>query len=163
MTRKLYRSAQGKTVDLGALQLRNESIRAVGNMGVNARGDLIDSTNAPISTRNTQVSKQYNRQVSNVNDSPVISSARSQNAMVVDIPEPPEDFDDNFEKIVEETAPAETVNNSTSRERKNDRSATSSKIPQGGLASAIAKARQVKQDPLTLPTLNNKLNGPSRI
>ena len=160
MTRKLYRSAQGKTIDIGALQLRNESIRAVGNMGVNARGDLVDSTNTPISSRNTQVSKQYNRQVSNVNDSPVFSSAKAQSAVVIDIPEPPEDFDDNFEKIVEDSATDESPVNSVPRERKNDRTAPSSKIPQGGLASAIAKARQVKQDPLTSP---KKSNGPSRI
>ena len=51
MTRKVYRTANGKMVDLGALQLQNENVRAVGNMGVNARGDIIDSGNADAARR----------------------------------------------------------------------------------------------------------------
>ena len=39
MTSKVYKSAQGKSVDMGRLQLQNEGVRAVGNMKVNARGD----------------------------------------------------------------------------------------------------------------------------
>ena len=48
MSQKIYKSAQGKVVDLGTLMLQNESVRAVGNMGVNARGDVLDSTNRVI-------------------------------------------------------------------------------------------------------------------
>ena len=71
MTRKVYRTAQGKMVDLGSLQLRNETVRAVGNMKVNARGDLIDSNNRAINSRNQQVDRQYRRQTSNVSNTPV--------------------------------------------------------------------------------------------
>ena len=62
MTRKVYRTAQGKLVDLGALQLQNEHVRAVGNMSVNARGDLLDSRNRPIASKNSQVARQYSKQ-----------------------------------------------------------------------------------------------------
>jgi hypothetical protein len=62
MTRKIYKSAQGKTVDMGALILQNEQVRAVGNMGVNAAGDLVDSNNQVIDQRNRQVQRQYNKQ-----------------------------------------------------------------------------------------------------
>ena len=48
MTRKTYKTAQGKTIDLGALLLQNEQVRAVGNMNVNARGDLLDGSNRVI-------------------------------------------------------------------------------------------------------------------
>jgi hypothetical protein len=65
MTRKIYKSAQGKTVDLGALILQNEQVRAVGNMGVNAAGDLIDSNNQVIDQRNRQVQRQYKKTDSN--------------------------------------------------------------------------------------------------
>ena len=58
MTRKTYRSAQGKVVDLGALQLQNEGVRAVGNMNVNARGDMIDSEGRVLTTR-PQVVESY--------------------------------------------------------------------------------------------------------
>ncbi len=62
MTSKIYRSAQGKSVDMGRLQLQNENVRAVGNMKVNARGDMIDDMNRVISSKNDQVNKQYNKQ-----------------------------------------------------------------------------------------------------
>ena len=62
MTNEVYRSANGKTVDMGALRLQNEKVRAVGNMRVNARGDVINDNNEIIRTRNEQVNKQYQKQ-----------------------------------------------------------------------------------------------------
>jgi len=62
MTNEVYRSANGKTVDMGALRLQNERVRAVGNMRVNARGDVINDNNEVIRTRNEQVGKQYQAQ-----------------------------------------------------------------------------------------------------
>ena len=48
MTKEVYRTARGKTVDMGALRLKNEKTRAVGNMKVNARGDQINDGNQVI-------------------------------------------------------------------------------------------------------------------
>lgn len=94
MTAKTYRSANGKVVDLGALKLKNEKIRAVGNMSVNARGDLVDAQNRPIQSRNQQVKKQYQSQAqTNVSESPVKTSSRIN----ADIPPPPEDFDQGID------------------------------------------------------------------
>jgi hypothetical protein len=62
MTKQLYRSATGKTVDMGALRLQNERVRAVGNMKVNARGDQIDEQGRVINTKPEQVNKQYKKQ-----------------------------------------------------------------------------------------------------
>ena len=124
MTRKVYRTAQGKIVDLGALQLRNENVRAVGNMQVNARGDLIDSGNRAIDSRNQQVARQYRRQTTNVTDGPV----RTNQSAAVSVPNPPEDFQDDFVK-------QEPVSIPTS-------------APAAGLAAAIARAREIRQDPL---------------
>ena len=42
MTKQVYKTARGKNIDMGALILQNENVRAVGNMKVNARGDLLD-------------------------------------------------------------------------------------------------------------------------
>jgi hypothetical protein len=123
MTRKVYRTAQGKMVDLGALQLRNENVRAVGNMKVNARGDLIDSGNRAIDTRNRQVARQYSRQTTNVTDTPV----RASQAAAPSVPKTPEDFNDDF---VKPESPA------------------ASAAPAAGLAAAIARAREIRQDPL---------------
>jgi hypothetical protein len=62
MTNEIYNSANGKKVDMGALRLKNEKVRAVGNMRVNARGDIIDDLNEVIRTRNEQVDTQYKKQ-----------------------------------------------------------------------------------------------------
>lgn len=132
MTRKVYKTAQGRMVDLGALQLQNEHVRAVGNMGVNARGDLVDSENRAIDSRNGQVSRQYRRQATtNTADSAVVSSRKASvkptpptPQPVAEIPPPPEDFDDDFVK------------------------APGAQTSGGGLAAAIAKAREINQEPI---------------
>lgn len=64
MTKQVYKTAQGKTIDMGKLVLQNENTRAVGNMNVNARGDLLDSQNQVITSKTHQVNRQYNRQTS---------------------------------------------------------------------------------------------------
>lgn len=61
MTSQIYRSAQGKSVDMGALRLQNENVRAVGNMKTNARGDVLDDQNQVIASKNQQVSRQYRK------------------------------------------------------------------------------------------------------
>jgi hypothetical protein len=65
MTKEIHRSANGKQVDMGALRLKNENVRAVGNMKVNARGDMVDDKNQVISTKIQQVNQAYNNQVAN--------------------------------------------------------------------------------------------------
>jgi len=129
MTRKTYRTAQGKTVDLGSLMLQNENTRAVGNMKVNARGDLIDGWNRPIDRRTQQVQKQYDRQVSNVLDEPVVISAAP-------------------------TAPPETKPAKAPKPSQNasvDSVAEPAPPTSTGLAAAIARARQIKQEPIVTP------------
>lgn len=136
MSKKVYRTAQGRMVDLGALQLKNENIRAVGNMSVNARGDLIDSDNRPIAPRNTQVAKQYGRQTSNVKDDMVPSSSASTADKKTTKTAKKKDRSDvkTVPEVVttEPTPVAETANS-------------------GGLAAAIARAREVKQEPILHP------------
>ena len=123
MTQKQYRTAQGRLVDLGALQIQNENVRAVGNMPVNARGDLIDSQNRPIDTRNQQVARQYKKQVGNVQDAPVFSSRQR-----TEVQQPP----------VQQAAPAAEP-----------APVLETNEAPGGLAGAIARARSVVQEPLT--------------
>ena len=68
MTKSIYRTAQGKQIDMGKLVLQNEGVRAVGNMKVNARGDAVDDHNRVIETKNHQVAKNYRRQTLDAND-----------------------------------------------------------------------------------------------
>jgi hypothetical protein len=63
MTKDIYKSSRGKPVDMGALRLKNEKERAVGNMKVNARGDAVNEQNQPVQSRPQQVHDQYKQQV----------------------------------------------------------------------------------------------------
>lgn len=63
MAGNVYRTANGKSLDMRALALKNETVRAVGNMKVNARGDVIDDNNQIIRTKPNQVHKQYSQEV----------------------------------------------------------------------------------------------------
>ena len=136
MTKKQYRSAMGKTVDMGSLLLQNESVRAVGNMGVNARGDVINGNNKIIEKKSRQV-QRHNRRSTNVSNTPVSTSTtalrKSQAAEMSPVASEdtfadlPEDNDIVAETVVTES-PAITA------------------TPLGGLASAIARSRAVQQE-----------------
>lgn len=58
MAKQIYRSAQGKPVDLDALRVRHEETVAVGNMKTNARGDELGPGGVVVRTRE-QVMKEY--------------------------------------------------------------------------------------------------------
>lgn len=61
-----YKTAMGKNVDMAALILRNEKVRAVGNMNVNARGDIIDSNDQIINDAAKRVNRLYSKATTNV-------------------------------------------------------------------------------------------------
>lgn len=132
MTKKVYRSAMGKNVDMGALMLQNETVRAVGNMGVNARGDSVDNRNRIIDKKAQQVRRQYSKHT-NVDTRSTTSGTRAAREVVKpvvpedDYSDLPEDNDIVAEDIVQPTV--EAVEDQ----------------PQGGLAAAIAKSRTVSQ------------------
>lgn len=136
MTSKVYKTAQGKTVDLGTIMLQNEHVRAVGNMNVNARGDKLDQNNRVVETKPRQIQRQ-NARTTNVSADPVHASAskakkarRSQ-----------ADADPIVDTVVD--APEETPAAVMAPPAQNISSLT---IPEGGLAAAIARQREVKQE-----------------
>lgn len=57
--KKVYRTAQGKTIDMDKLRLSNENTIAVGNMKVNARGDQLGPGGAIAKTRNEVMQEYY--------------------------------------------------------------------------------------------------------
>jgi hypothetical protein len=138
MTRKIYKSAMGKPVDLGALLLQNEQVRAVGNMGVNAAGDLVDSTDRVIDQRNRQVQRQYRRQT-NVSNTPVATSNRAAKKIQTEssATQKLEEFDNTAELSVDQSTPTTVAIDPV----------TDPTIPSsGGLAAAMARSREVKQE-----------------
>jgi deoxycytidylate deaminase len=76
LTSKVYKTANGKNLDVGALILKNEKVRAVGNMDINARGDKIDSSGKTTVSRARQIARNLRKQTVNTTDSPVLSSQK---------------------------------------------------------------------------------------
>jgi hypothetical protein len=137
MTSKIYKSAQGKTVDLGTIILQNEHVRAVGNMNVNARGDKLGSNNQVLETKPRQIQKQ-NARTTNVSREQVQTSslkARRQNQTTG-----ASLADQYTETLPEEPLPVTRIEPPVQDE------IASGKIPAGGLAAAIARSREVKQE-----------------
>ena len=56
---KLYKTAQGRYLDIEQLRLANEETIAVGNMRVNARGDELGPGGEIIKTRNEVMADYY--------------------------------------------------------------------------------------------------------
>jgi len=69
--KRMYRTMQGKMVDIEKLRAANESVQAVGNMNVNARGDVVGPGGAIVTPKETVIKKYYERPKGRVDDTPV--------------------------------------------------------------------------------------------
>lgn len=58
-----YRTAKGKVIDMSTMSSAHEKTRAVGNMGVNARGDVLDAHNRVVRENTSRVNAEYNNVV----------------------------------------------------------------------------------------------------
>ncbi|NBR25738.1 MAG: hypothetical protein EBU08_18535 [Micrococcales bacterium] len=131
MTQKTYRTAQGKIVDLGAMMVQNENVRAVGNMKANARGDIIDNHGHVVATRGQQVNRNLNRQT-NANAGPIPTSNRNPT------PEPKLTEAEQLEQDRQQRqAKREAMERGEKVELKGD-------APTQGLAAAMARAEKLK-------------------
>jgi len=136
MTRKIYRSAMGKPVDLGALFLQNEHVRAVGNMNVNARGDVLDSANRVVEPKNRQVQRKYRRQTNVSGGAATTGTMAAKQAAEIATKV---DANDQFADLIDDAPETLVVHEKTAVE-------STTATPRGGLAAAIARSREVKQE-----------------
>ena len=176
-TRRTYRSSQGKSIDLGALLLQNETVRAVGNMGVNARGDRIDNKGKSIDSKVQQKKRQYNKQIGPQDDIPQASRAPVADEITPAIVAPdPYALQQSNAKEAEAFKKTRRAEKATAKAAK----ATKPKVvktpvvdesfldidptpapvvevvavaptPASGLADAIARAKTIKQEQLKTP------------
>lgn len=161
---KVYRTANGGKVDLGTLLLSNENTRAVGNMGVNARGDRINSQNQVIETRNEVMQRHYDRAHDQlvVDDGDVVpTSARhakelAKERAIHDKREqkphavkhrPPKQELRKIKQEIADMPEVETPSPLPVKEKVVQPVQTLKRPPQGGLAAAIAKAKEIKEEP----------------
>lgn len=78
MTRRIYRSMQGKPVDMEALKTRNEMTVAVGNKLMNARGDELGPGGKIIKNRGEVVAEYYDTNPNAIpKQAPVTATAKS--------------------------------------------------------------------------------------
>ena len=129
MTSKVYRTAQGRVVDLGALQAQNENVRAVGNMQVNARGDRIDANGQVISTRAQQVNRNLDRTTSAVSEP--VPRARTESELA------------SIRAAQEEKIEKARAHRQALREQG---VAPPVEQPAAGLAAAMARASKIKDE-----------------
>jgi hypothetical protein len=147
MMGKIYRTAQGKNVDIDNLRLNNEDSIAVGNMKVNARGDELGPGGQVSLGRNQSMDKFYKMHtpVANNNPQAVAEAQRQAGASVKQgraAPPPPAVDPDGvpFDQVAEPAPVAPPL--------------------RGSFADSIAREVTVTQDLLTPP---NKPTGPTRI
>lgn len=122
--KKIYRTAGGRVVDMEQLALKNEKVRAVGNMSVNARGDVVDGNNNLTSSRAAQVNKSYRKQTGNVPKDVPVQSSNHQ------VTEPISGLDEEVN-----AAPVKPKAKAKPKAK-----VKADKEPASGLAGAIAKA-----------------------
>jgi hypothetical protein len=143
MTQKVYKSAMGKPIDLGSLILQNEGVRAVGNMNVNSRGDLLDGNNKVIDRKNRQVQRQYQR-TTNVSANVPQTSSRAAKQATIDekniadleaLEDPLSTLAPEVEPVLEPVFAPEPLPENTF-----------GPTGEGGLAAAIARSRLIKQE-----------------
>ena len=176
-TRRTYRSSQGKSIDLGTLLLQNETVRAVGNMGVNARGDRIDNKGTVVDSKVQQSKRQYNKQIG-----PQDSIPQASRAPVADVIPPAPVAPDPYELQKSNSKEAEAFKETRRAEKATAKAAKATKpkvvktpvvdesfldidptpapvvevvavapTPASGLADAIARAKTIKQEQLKTP------------
>ena len=69
--KRMYRTMQGKMIDMDRLRAANEDVRAVGNMNVNAKGDVIGTGGKIIKPKSDVIKKYYEQPRGKVDDTPI--------------------------------------------------------------------------------------------
>ena len=100
---KVYRTAQGKQLDMSALMSKNERTRAVGNMKVNARGDTIDSNGKIVVPVTQKVGEKYQKTVGNKSANVVKKSTPQQlpNIKKEELTNEEKELDSSFDDDIE--------------------------------------------------------------
>ena len=69
-TKRMYRTMQGRMVDIEKLRATNENVQAVGNMNVNARGDVLGAGGQVVTPKSEVIKKYYEQPKGMVSDTP---------------------------------------------------------------------------------------------
>jgi hypothetical protein len=68
--KRMYRTMQGRMVDIEKLRAANEGVQAVGNMNVNAKGDVLGPGGVIVKPKSEVIAKYYEHPKGMVDDTP---------------------------------------------------------------------------------------------
>ena len=140
----IYKTAKGADLDLNQLKLNNEHVIAVGNAGVNARGDIVDRGRV-IKTREQVMQETYNIKGSNVVQDAKSKIRTSVNAISADklsppvINNPPEVIKPVQTNTIASTLEADIIVPADTAVVEE----TTDVKPRGGLADAINRSKEI--------------------
>lgn len=146
---KIYKTARGKSIDMDKVKLTNETAVAVGNMRVNARGDILGAGNQVVTGRNQIMDQIYAVPDTGYSPNSPESSARRQALIEASNAQKLAELSNNLTVPVTPTTDSEP--------------ATPPSTTRGSLASSVAKPTTVTQEPMPSPKEQKKSNGPGRI
>ena len=142
----IYTTSRGKSIDMNRLKLLNETTIAVGNAGVNARGDLVKG-NKIIKSREEIAQEHYN-----ISGNNVVKNNRNREAAATEIVPDVPTMNFQVNKPIKEVAAAPdidppdvpTMNFDDHLDSTNDEAPASAPTPRGGLASMVKNQTQGK-------------------
>jgi len=155
---KTYRTSSGQQVDFGALLLNNETVPALGNMNVNARGDEI-APDGTITKSREDIMREYNELNTMVPEDGAIPEGTGLEAdddwqdwePPVTTPEPAPVANmtvptETVAASAEETVTEAPVGTNVGQQIADQAEAEAPKTPTGGLAAAVAAAKKPVSD-----------------
>jgi len=74
--KRMYRTMQGRMVDIEKLRSANENVRAIGNMNVNARGDILGPSGQVAVPKEKVIAKYYEQPRGRADDTQTRRPAR---------------------------------------------------------------------------------------
>ena len=101
--KKMYRTMQGRMVDIDKLRAQNETVPAVGNMNVNARGDVIGQGGQIVKPKEAVMKEYYQTPKGAAQDTPVKKAPVTKSQP---IPQPQVQQVQTMNPTVQETKPA---------------------------------------------------------
>lgn len=142
---KIYRTAQGRSLDMESLRLQNELVPAIGNMRVNARGDQLGPGGQVIKTREMIMDDYYKTKAAPIENIPQEGPipTRSPNRRMSS-PLPTSSKKTEFEA---DDATPDAIETPPSGKAAKIEKITPEKELKGGLAAAVARTKKAEKKP----------------
>ena len=161
MAGRVYRTARGESVDMTTMLTNNETVPAVGNMRVNARGDEIASDGTITKTRNQIMQEYHNLSTMVPQDGDIPEGTHAPANQIVE--DDWEDWEPQVQPEPEAQPKAEPAKEGTNVGRAIEAQAEAQpEQPSGGLAAAV-KAQQTVESAAIQPVTDKSKDGVRRI